>query len=143
MFGPLGETSQPKGGVHINEKTFKADISFEAGVYIERDAIDQQTGALDLRKIYLHATPSSEVRELHVTATISTKEGGRFVGILTAHMGPVKNGQKRVYAGVSCDAVPLKMIADPEAKLSARVMVTYLATTEEFAAPVQLYPPPK
>jgi hypothetical protein len=106
-------------------------------------AIDQQTGALDLRKIYLHATPSSEVRELHVTATISTKEGGRFVGILTAHMGPVKNGQKRVYAGVSCDAVPLKIVADPEAKLSARVMVTYLATTEEFAAPVQPYPPPK
>ncbi|MFN6251237.1 MAG: hypothetical protein ACK53U_07240 [Alphaproteobacteria bacterium] len=43
----------------MNEKTFKADISFEAGVYIERDAIDQQTGALDLRKIYLHATPRS------------------------------------------------------------------------------------
>ena len=39
----------------MNEKTFKADISFEAGVYIERDAIDQQTGALDLRKIYLRA----------------------------------------------------------------------------------------
>ena len=58
----------------MNEKTFKADISFEAGVYIECDAIDQQTGALDLRKIYLHATPSSEVRELHVTATISSKE---------------------------------------------------------------------
>lgn len=126
----------------MNEKTFKADISFEAGVYIERDAIDQQTGALDLRKIHLHAMPSSDVRELHVTATISTKEGGRFVGTLTAHMGPAKAYQQIDFPGSACDASPSKMFADIGEELAARVMVIYLATTKLEDVPVKSYPPP-
>jgi hypothetical protein len=75
--------------------TIKSSTTFETGVYQEAGAVGAD-GKLDLSKIYLHGLLSEDVEQLHVSATLFTEHQGdkHFVGTLTAHMGPVKKGQK-------------------------------------------------
>jgi len=127
----------------MDNEIFEARGSFDVHVYIEHDAIDNETGALDLNKIYLFAKPSLDVRLLDVTATISTIGTGRFVGTLTAHMGPMNKGQCNTYRGVSCDRAPLNMVAGAGEKLEASVTVVYVAAIAVKVVPVESYPQSK
>ncbi len=118
-------------------------VSFEIGVYKEDDAIDPQTGAINLTKIHVYGKPSADVLDLRVTATLSSVRQGvsHYVGMLTARMGAVKAGQKVDYAGSACECAPSNMIVQAGDQLTADVIALYTDGTQVVSGLVEGYPP--
>jgi len=84
----------------MNSHTVESGITFGVALY-ESGTVDWARGALDLAKSFLSATPSEDVQELHLTASIRATVGGNslFLGFFCRAPWASEEGPGRVLRG--------------------------------------------